>query len=65
MNALDDDRLWTFEQAADHLNVSESTLRRMIANRDITAIRIGGRPGGLIRIRPSALQEATRGWQNR
>jgi len=43
--------------------VSESTLRRMIANREITAIRIGGRPGGLIRIRPSVLQEATLGWR--
>jgi len=37
MNALDDDRLLTFEEAAEYLNVSESTLRRMIANREISA----------------------------
>lgn len=42
---LDDDRLLTFEEAVVYLNVSESTLGRMIANREITAIRIGGRPG--------------------
>jgi hypothetical protein len=35
MNALDDDRLLTFEETAEYLNVSESSLRRMIANREI------------------------------
>lgn len=45
-------RLWTQQQAAERLQISVDTVRRLIAKGDILASRIGGQ----IRIDPAAVE---------
>jgi excisionase family DNA binding protein len=48
--------LLTPREAADALRVSVPTLRRLIARGDLSAIRLGGRPGVALRIRADDLE---------
>jgi excisionase family DNA binding protein len=46
-------RLLTVTQAADELNVTERFIRKLIANGDLDAVRVGSR---ILRIRPADLE---------
>ena len=65
MNAVDADRFLTFDEVADRLGVSRSTLQRYIGAGLIPAFQLGGRPGGLIRVRESDLARVMGRWQTR
>ena len=44
-------------EAAKHLSVSTKSLRRMIAAQEIPAYRVGNKPGGVIRLKISEVEQ--------
>lgn len=44
-------------EAARHLSVSTKSLRRMIAAQEIPAYRVGNKPGGVIRLKISEVEQ--------
>jgi excisionase family DNA binding protein len=47
--------LLSVREAADRVNISEATVRRMVSDGKIPHVRLGLGEAGAIRIRPSAL----------
>lgn len=41
MAPIDEDRLWTVAEVADHMRVSNMTVYRLIKNGELAAIRVG------------------------
>ncbi len=41
MASIDDDRLWTVAEVAEHMRVSNMTVYRLIKAGDLAAIRVG------------------------
>lgn len=62
---LEREALLDIPAAAAYLNVDEFTIRRYVDRGIIPAVQLGGARGGLIRIRPSALDRVLRGWEVR
>jgi len=59
---MSDTQLLTVEEAASALRVVPVTVRRMIARGQLPAVRLGGRAGGLMRVRVSDLDDLLREW---
>lgn len=59
---MSETQLLTVDEAASALRVVPVTVRRMIARGQLPAVRLGGRAGGLMRVRASDLEELLREW---
>lgn len=57
MSARTVDRLFTVRQAAERLGTTERFIRRLIAERRITFVKMGHGRGSPVRIRESVLEQ--------
>jgi excisionase family DNA binding protein len=55
----------TFDEVAERIGVSKSTLQRYISAGPIPAFQLGGRSGSLIRIRESDVARVMSRWSTR
>jgi excisionase family DNA binding protein len=61
---MDRRRFLTKREAAVELRVSDRTIERMVRSGVLPAYRLGGRPGGTIRIEANELRERVASWRS-